>query len=102
MELRKGFFGAASTLELADFNATAGKTVGPFKPALTGGWYTINISSAKASINKWTTNGGVTQIRLRFKLDDNNDSVANLLNLVSGNNAVAANRPTLIVEYYVP
>jgi hypothetical protein len=61
---------------------------------LTSGWYTINLNStAFASINKLSTGGGVTQIRLRFKLDDNNDAVANMLNLVSGNNAIAANRP---------
>jgi hypothetical protein len=43
----------------------------------------------------------LTQIRLRFKLDDNNNNVANFLSLYSGN-AGAANRPQLIVEYYVP
>jgi hypothetical protein len=42
----------------------------------------------------------VTQIRLRFKLDDNNNAVANFLKLYSGN-APAASRPQLIIEYNV-
>jgi Leucine-rich repeat (LRR) protein len=103
VDLRKGFFGTSANLQLTDFNATASKTVGPFKPALTAGWYTISLNSATfASINKLATNGGLTQIRLRFKLDDNNNTIANMLNLVSGNNANPVNRPTLLIEYYVP
>jgi hypothetical protein len=47
------------------------------------------------------TNGGLTQIRLRFKLDDNNNALANYLSLYSGN-ALAANRPQLVITYYVP
>jgi hypothetical protein len=43
----------------------------------------------------------VTQIRLSFKLDDNNNTIANYLKLYSGN-APAASRPQLIIEYYVP
>jgi len=50
----------------------------------------------------------LTQIRLRsrpssfgVKLDDNNNTIANYLSLFSGN-AAAANRPQLVVEYYVP
>ncbi len=102
VDLRKGFFGNAAALQLTDFNATATKTIGPFKPALTAGWYTINLTPGKDYVNKLATNSGLTQMRLRFKLDDNNNAVANILNLVSGNNATAANKPTLIVEYYVP
>jgi hypothetical protein len=40
-------------------------------------------------------------MRLRFKLDDNNNTIANYLSLYSGN-ASATSRPLLIVEYYVP
>jgi Zn-dependent metalloprotease len=42
--------------------------------------------------------GGVTQFRLRFSKDDNNDFGADFLKLYSGN-AGAANRPQLIIEY---
>ncbi|MBI5934603.1 MAG: DNRLRE domain-containing protein [Chloroflexi bacterium] len=100
VDMRKGTFGT-SALQVADWQANANKTYGPFTPALTGGWYTFNLTSAKAYINKLATGSGLTQIRLRFKLDDNNNAVANYLSLYSGN-AGAASRPQLIIEYYVP
>ncbi len=100
VEIRRGTFGTLP-LQITDFQAAAQKTIGPFKPALVGGWYQFNLTSLKAYINKLATGSGVTQIRLRFKLDDNNNTVANYLSLYSGN-APAASRPQLILEYYVP
>jgi hypothetical protein len=44
---------------------------------------------------------GLTQFRLRFRRDDDNDSSADYLKLFSGN-APANRRPQLIIEYYVP
>jgi parallel beta-helix repeat protein len=103
VDIRKGYFDTFPALQLADFNATASKTAGPFTPALSGGWYTISLNNTTfASINKLTNDNGLTQFRLRFKLDDNNNAIANMLNLASGNNPTTANRPTLIIEYYVP
>jgi hypothetical protein len=100
VDVKKGFFGTIAGLQGNDFQANVPKSYGPFKPALTGGWYAINLTPANLYINKLATNGGVTQIRLRFKLDDNNNSIANDLSLYSGN-APVASRPQLIVEYYV-
>ncbi|MBI5934797.1 MAG: hypothetical protein HY867_13925 [Chloroflexi bacterium] len=100
LDIRKGMFGT-SALQVSDFQAAANKSYGPFTPTLAGCWYSINLTSAKAYVNKLATNGGLTQIRLRFKLDDNNNGVANFLSLYSGN-AGAAAHPQLIVEYYVP
>ena len=100
VDVKKGIFGKAG-LQLGDFQAAASKTYGPFKPALASGWYRINLTSGKAYINKLATNSGLTQIRLRFKLDDNNDTLANYLKLYSGN-APAASRPQLVITYYVP
>ncbi len=105
VDIRKGFFGASAGLQISDFQAkttTGYKTYGPYKPPLVNSWYALDLTSAKAYVNKLATNGGLTQIRLRFKLDDNNNAIANILNLVSGNSAVAANRPTLIIEYTLP
>ena len=99
-DIKKGMFGTAS-LELGDFNAAAHKSVGPQSPALVSGWYNINLTAGKDFINKLSSKGGLSQIRLRFKLDDNNDNLANLLRLYSGN-AAAADRPQLIIRYYVP
>jgi hypothetical protein len=42
--------------------------------------------------------GGVTQFRLRFSKDDNNDFGADFLKLYSGN-ATEADRPQLTIEY---
>ena len=100
-DIKKGMFGGKAALQNGDFQAAANKTYGPFTPSLVSGWYTINLTSAKAYINKLSTGGGLTQIRLRFKLDDNNDAQANILKLYSGN-ATAANRPQLVITYYVP
>jgi hypothetical protein len=100
VDIKKGYFGT-SALQTADFQTAASKTYGPFRPALSGGWYSIDLTSGKAFINKLASSGGLTQIRLRFKLDDNNNTIANYLSLYSGN-AGSSYRPQLIVEYYVP
>jgi len=101
IDMKKGYFGTRTTLQAGDFRASASKTYGAFKPALSGGWYSINLTSAKAYINKTSAHAGLTQIRLRFKLDDNNNRVANYLRLYSGN-AATSSRPQLIVTYYMP
>ncbi len=101
VDVRKGTFGAAA-LEKADFQASANATLGPFMPTLDSGWYVFDLSPALDQINILSTNGKVTQIRLRFAIDDNDDTVANYLNLFSGNATLTANRPQLIVECYVP
>ncbi len=99
-DVKKGMFGT-SALQAADFQTAANKTVGPLKPPLVGGWYSLNLTGAGNFVNKLATAGGITQVRLRFKLDDNNNAIANYLSLFSGN-APFASRPQLIVEYYVP
>jgi hypothetical protein len=100
VDVRKGTFGTAA-LQTSDFQAKASKTYGPFKTALVGGWYSLDLTAGKDYVNKLPTASGLTQIRLRFKLDDNNNAVANYLSLYSGN-APAAAQPQLIIEYYVP
>lgn len=94
VDVKNGLFGTAPLLA-GDFQAVPSKSYGPFSPALTGGWYSMNLSGV--SINKLAA----TQIRLRFKLDDNNNTTANYLSLYSGN-ATATDRPQLVVTYYVP
>jgi Tol biopolymer transport system component len=105
VDIKKGFFGTTA-LQTSDFQATftpaTGKTYGPFSPALVSNWYSINLTSGKAYINKLSTNGGLTQVRLRFTLDDNNNAVANYLSLFSGNTSTVANRPQLVITYVVP
>ena len=101
VDIKKGTFGT-SALQITDFQTPATKTYGPFKTALSGSWYNIDLTSGQASINKLATSSGLTQIRLRFYLDDNNNGIANYLSLYSGDMTNAAYRPQLVVEYYEP
>jgi hypothetical protein len=100
VDIRNGYFGVPA-LQITDFQAAPSGTFGAFAPALTLGWYNINLTPGSPLINKLALNAGLTQMRLRFSLDDNNDAIANYLMLYSGDAAIA-DRPQLIIGYYVP
>jgi hypothetical protein len=100
VDIKNGFFGTTA-LEAGDFQAAANQTLGPFSPAPVSGWYSLDLTSGKAFVNKLSSNSGFTQIRLRFKLNNNNNHIANYLSLFSGN-APLASQPQLIIQYYVP
>ena len=102
VDIKNGFFGSTSALQTSDFQAIASKIYGPFNTSPVSDWYSIDLSDAKTYVNKLATGSGLTQIRLRFKLDDNNNAIANYLDLYSGNAPAAADRPQLVVTYYVP
>jgi hypothetical protein len=98
----KNFFGATSALQLSDFNYTNAANcqmlAATFGGAPSANWYSANVlSSAFVKVNKL----GLTQFRLRFVKDDNDDGLADYLSFYSGN-AAAADRPQLIVHYSVP
>lgn len=99
-ELRKGAFGTTG-LAKGDFSATATRTTAPVVAPLSSGWYAVDLTSAAAAVNKLTLGSGLTQVRLRFKLDDNNNGTANYLSLYSGN-ASTSSRPQLVVEVLAP
>jgi hypothetical protein len=63
-----------------------------------GGWY---VSKLRQVAYPYVNRRGITQFRLRFQTDDDNDAVADFLRFYSGN-STAANRPVLVIEYYVP
>ena len=98
VDLKKGDFGWLG-LEARDFSALATKTAAmTIRNAPVNGWYSATLGpTANVLLNK----AGRTQLRLRFALDDNNNKAPNYLNFFSGN-ALAANQPQLIIEYYVP
>lgn len=98
VDIKKGNFYSLPALQTNDFQANPGKyKVGIFSKKLYSKWYiTVLNKGAYPFINK----NGISQLRLRFLLDDNNDNNADILKLYSGN-AVKAYRPRLIVEYYV-
>jgi hypothetical protein len=102
-DMRNGYFGSSSGLQAGDFQASASRSYGPYRPAPVsiGGWYNIDLTSAKGYINKGSARAGLTQIRLRFKLDDNGNRTANYLSLYSGN-ASSSSRPQLVVTYNTP
>jgi hypothetical protein len=100
-DIRNGYFGTSSKLQASDFQASANKSYGAFKPAAVGNWYSIDLTSAKGYVNKLSAHSGLTQLRLRFSLDHNNNKIANYLSACSGN-ASAAYRPRLVVTYYEP
>jgi hypothetical protein len=98
VDVKKGSFGVVG-LEVTDFQnaATKGSAI-VIKNAPAAGWYSGTLGvGADTLVNKT----GVTQLRLRFALDDNNNLIANVLNFYSGN-AVLANRPVLTIQFYVP
>lgn len=99
VDIRKSYFGTNANLAVVDFQAKAGKSrVGRLTSALATGWYTITLNNtAYTYINRTAT----TQLRLRFRKDDNDDTGTDYLKIYSGN-APAANRPQLIIRYYVP
>ena len=98
VDIKKGSFFTRPALQINDFQASPGMfEVGKFSSTLNSNWYSADINSeAYVYINKT----GLTQLRLRFTLDDNN-SAADILKLFSGN-SIKANRPKLIVEYFLP
>jgi hypothetical protein len=100
VDVRKGPFSNNAALQASDFQAPASKNA-----AITilnnpiNGWYSRAVAAANlVYINK----AGLTQFRLRFTLDDNNDSVSNFIRFYSGNAATLSVRPVLIVKYYLP
>jgi CSLREA domain-containing protein len=99
VDIRQGAFGSLEALQAADFQAPASKPAAgliPNKP--TAGWYATRL---KATAHPFVNLTGATQLRLRFQLDDDNDLEWDAMAFYSGDAAVA-NRPVLVIEYYVP
>jgi hypothetical protein len=100
VDVRMGKFSDNVALQPSDFEAAACKNaVGSIPKTPVSGWYTKTWTSGIFTcINKT----GLTQLRLRFNKDDNDDTSADYLKFYSGDAGTASQRPQLIVEYYVP
>jgi len=98
VDLRKGAFGGSPALQLADFNAAPSAAKAAFFGTTpSSGWYSATLNAAgRNNINK----AGVTQVRLYFATDDNNNRAADFMQFVSGNGP--SNTPMLVVTYYLP
>ncbi len=102
IDVRKVSFGDSAALQLTDFNAAADANIIGGIPNMpgtpVGGFYTKTwLKNMLPYLNK----SGLTQFRLRFATNNNNNSVADDLKFYSGN-ADVADRPQLIIYYYVP
>jgi len=99
VDIQKPYFGATAGLVIGDFQAAPGQSaVSTFGAKPVGNWYSAIMNSTGYPYVNLT---GTTQFRLGFMLDDNNDLDADYMKLYSGD-AAAANRPQLIIQYYIP
>jgi hypothetical protein len=100
VDVKNPFFGAALGLAIGDFQAAAGKTgVATFSATPVNDWYRAGLNAnGRNQINKT----GTTQFRLYFVTGDNDDNAADYMKFFSGDHATASNRPTLVINYYVP
>jgi hypothetical protein len=96
-DMKNGTFGL-SPLELIDFNAAGApiSSAGSFGD-ISGGWYQLTLSPVNF---KYINLSGVTQFRLRFTRDDDNDKKADYISFYSGDDAT--HPPQLVIEYIVP
>lgn len=101
VDIKSGAFDFPA-LQASDFQRASNGTSGPFNGLLSTTEYHITMSDQQDSINKLTIAGGLTQIRLRFQLDDNNDAIVNQMIFYSGNATNQADRPRLVINYTVP
>ena len=99
LEIRSGSFSNNLALQLSDFSAPAspGSVREQFSPSGLH-WYRSTLSSGNLALINRT---GMTQFRLRFTKDDNDDMSADYLLFCSGNSDIA-NQPQLVITYYVP
>jgi len=105
VDIRSGAFGFIGPfpyrgLQVSDFESPSHMDVaGTIVNTPYNGWYWAWLDS---SAFKYINLDGITQIRLRFQLDDDNDLANDYLRFYSGDYEDLALRPRLVVEYYVP
>jgi len=99
IDIRKGALDGSAALESQDFHADPSRiNAASILNDPVSNWYSRLLpSSAFGYVNL----NGLTQFRLRFRTDDNDNHLADYLKFFSGN-ASAGRRPQLIISYYVP
>ncbi|HSL46821.1 MAG TPA: hypothetical protein VK897_25515 [Anaerolineales bacterium] len=98
LEIRNGLFGNDFDLKLGDFAADSSSVTQDTFVGLTYSWYTAKVGySNLAFVNKF----GVTQFRLRFNLDDNDDLGADYIKFFAGD-AQDSFQPQLNITYTLP
>ena len=105
IDIRKGAFGsfgpfAIGALQISDFQAPASLyTAGVMLNNPVGGWYWANLD---AKAYPFINPTGVTQLRLGFQKDDDDDARDDYLSFFSGDYSVVSARPQLTIKYYLP
>ncbi|RJP20993.1 MAG: multicopper oxidase family protein [Candidatus Abyssobacteria bacterium SURF_5] len=98
VDIVTGSFGGNPALAPSDFQAaaTAAQVAVMSNPAVNGAASEGLLNAAGlAAINKI----GLTQLKVYFAVDDNDDGTTDAIGFFSGENAVPANRPVLEVTY---
>ena len=98
VDVQSGGLSASTSLQTADFQAAATVAQGASLTAANsnGAWSEGVLTAAGAAAVSKT---GTTQFRIYFQLDDNDDGRPDYVGFYSGDNATAANRPQLVVQY---
>jgi hypothetical protein len=103
VDIRSGAFGFIGPfpyrgLQVSDFQSPAHKdAVGMIENNPFNGWYWAWLDS---SAFEYISRTGITQIRLRFQIDDDDDLGDDYLKFLSGDYVGQADRPRLVIEYY--
>jgi hypothetical protein len=98
VDVQTGGLSASTSLQTSDFQAAAAVPQGASLTAANanGAWSEGVLTAAAAAAVSKT---GTTQFRIYFQLDDNDDGRPDYVGFYSGDNATAANRPQLVVQY---
>ncbi|MFL7868877.1 MAG: hypothetical protein AB8I58_08620 [Anaerolineales bacterium] len=103
VDIRSGAFGFIGPfpyrgLQVSDFQSPAHKdAVGMIENNPFNGWYWAWLDN---SAFEYISRSGITQIRLRFQIDDDDDMADDYLKFYSGDYEGQADRPRLVIEYY--
>ena len=105
IDIRTGVFGnlgpfGIDALQASDFqNPASMSPAGVIPNTPSGNWFLTTLNSAA---NPFVNLRGITQIRLAFQLDDNDNLADDYLAFYSGNSDSYSDRPHLVVRYYLP
>jgi hypothetical protein len=98
-DIRKGPFSNNPVMQTSDFKAPGSKNkVFSFTSTKVDNWYSKGVNPAYLNYINLTD---ITQFRLYFSIDDNNDLGADFLKIHSGNGNPGV-QPQLIIWYYIP
>ena len=105
LDIRSGAFGFIGPfpfrgLQVSDFQSPSSQdAVGMIENNPFNGWYWAWLDGSSF---QYINLNGITQIRLRFQLDDDNNLTNDYISFYSGDYEDLASRPRLVVEYYIP